>query len=122
MSILEPGRIRALYMVELIVADWTMSVAWYRDLLDLAPVLSDEVKQFALFEIGGGRLALKAGAPQPGNGQLAFEVDDLLGLLKHLADRHIVSEGPIQDSPEGYRRAVIRDPDGHRLCLFEWQR
>jgi catechol 2,3-dioxygenase-like lactoylglutathione lyase family enzyme len=120
MNLPEEGRIRALYMVELIVADWLASVAWYRDLLGLAPVLSDAVKQFALFEIGGGRLALKAGVPQPGNGQLAFEVEGLPGLLHRLAERHVASEGPIQDSPESYRRAVIRDPDGHRLCLFEW--
>jgi len=122
MNLPEAGRIRALYMVELIVSDWPAAVAWYRDLLGLSPALSDGVKQFALFEVGGGRLALKAGAPQPGNGQLAFEVEELPGLLQRLAEQHVVSEGPIQDSPEGYRRAVIRDPDGHRLCLFEWRR
>jgi catechol 2,3-dioxygenase-like lactoylglutathione lyase family enzyme len=116
------GAFRSLYMVELIVSDWPASVAWYRDLLGLSPALTDVVKQFALFEVGDGRLALKAGAPQPGNGQLAFEVEDLIGLVERLAERRVVSEGPIQDSPEGYRRAVIRDPDGHRLCLFEWRR
>lgn len=116
------GRVRALYMVELIVADWLAAVAWYRDVLGLTLALTDAAQQFALFEVGSGRLALKAGVPQPGNGQLAFEVDDLPALLFRLAEQHVVSEGPIQDSPEGYRRAVIRDLDGHRLCLFEWRR
>ncbi|MBL8792841.1 MAG: VOC family protein [Planctomycetia bacterium] len=116
------SQVRSLYMVELVVADWPASIMWYRDLFGRAPALTDVGGQFALFEIGGNRLALKAGAPQPGNSLIVFEVADLPGLLARLAAQQVISEELIEASPEGYRRAVVRDLDGHRLCLFEWQR
>ncbi|HXG09053.1 MAG TPA: VOC family protein [Gemmataceae bacterium] len=112
--------IRGLYLVELTVADWPAAVAWYRDLLGLALLLRDEVNCFALLRAGAGRLALKAGRPDPGSVLLTFEVDDLPAELQRLAEQGVVSESPLKASPEGYRRALLRDPDGHRLCLFDW--
>lgn len=114
--------IQALYMVELSVADWPAATAWYRDVLGLTPVLTDAARQFVLFAVGGGRLALKAGTPEPGNTLVVFEVADLDALLARLAEQQVESEGPMTSSAEGYRRAIVRDADGHRLCLFEWTR
>lgn len=111
--------IRNLAFVELTVADWSASVAWYRDVLGLEVQLLDEVGAFALLRAGGGRLALKAGKPEPGSVLVTFEVDDLPAELSRLAAHGVVPESPLKASPEGYRRALLRDPDGYRLCLFD---
>jgi catechol 2,3-dioxygenase-like lactoylglutathione lyase family enzyme len=113
------GCVMRLYFVELRVRDWSASVAWYRDVLGLELLLRDESGSFALFAAGGARLALKAGEPCPGGSSIAFEVDDLSAWVERLGER---IEGPIKSSAEGYRRALLRDPDGYEITLFEWLR
>ncbi|HZT82942.1 MAG TPA: VOC family protein [Gemmataceae bacterium] len=110
-----------LYFVELTVADWPRAVAWYRDVLGLEVLLRVEADRFALLRAGGGRVALKEGQPQPGTTMLAFEVEDLAAEAGRLAALGVAVESPVTDSPEGYRRVLLRDPDGHRLCLFDWE-
>jgi predicted enzyme related to lactoylglutathione lyase len=109
----------SLAFVELAVSDWPASVAWYRDVLGLSLILLDDTGRFALFQAGEGKLALKAGAAQPGGVLVAFAVADLPAELERLTVLGVVPEGPVKDSPEGYRRAVVRDPDGYRLSLFD---
>ncbi len=47
-----------------------------------------------------------------------FESDDLDGECERLAGAGVVfDEGPT-DQPWLWREARLRDPDGHRLCLF----
>lgn len=105
-----------LFMVELAVADWVASVAWYRDRLGLRVALRDEANQFALLEAaGGGRIALKAGTQQPSGVTVHFQVADLSAEMTRLG---ITSEP--KTSPEGYRRAIVPDPDGYAIVLFEW--
>jgi catechol 2,3-dioxygenase-like lactoylglutathione lyase family enzyme len=111
--------IRSLTFVELQVADWPAAVAWYRDLLGLEVVFRAEADRFALLRAGSGQLALKAGRPQPGSALLAFEVEDLPSELGRLAALGVTPEAPLKTSPEGYRRALLRDPDGYRLCLYD---
>jgi predicted enzyme related to lactoylglutathione lyase len=114
--------IRGLFMVELRVSDWDTSVHWYGEVLGLLLVPPTEPGKFALFESGGCRVALIAGEPVPGGVQLTFEVDDLAAELARLAKVGIVPVKPMKVSPEGYRRAIVLDPDGYRVCLFEWVR
>ena len=104
----------------LTVADWPAAVAWYRDVLGLRVLLRVEADRFALLTAGTGRVALKAGTPQPGTLLLTFEVDDLPAEMTRLAAAGVVPERPPRASPEGYRRAEQRDPDGYRICLFDW--
>jgi catechol 2,3-dioxygenase-like lactoylglutathione lyase family enzyme len=111
-----------LYLVQLHVADWPAAVAWYRDVLGLPLALHDEANRFALFAIGTGRLALKEGTPTPGDVLVTFEVDDLDAMVQRLANAGVALDGAVKVSPEGYRRILLRDPDGHRLELFEWLR
>jgi predicted enzyme related to lactoylglutathione lyase len=111
--------IRELSFTELTVADWPAALAWYRDVLGLE-VLLVEADRFALLRAGGGRLALKAGRGQPGTVRLVFEVDDLAAELERLARQSVFPVEPLKTSPEGYRRALLRDPDGHQLTMFEW--
>lgn len=112
--------IRSLYLVELTVADWPAAVAWYQDTLGLEVALIDEVHQFALMRAGSGRVALKAGRPEPGTVLLTLEVDDLCAEIERLAALGLAPTAPLKVSPEGYRRAIVRDPDGYRICLFDW--
>lgn len=109
----------ALAFVELAVGDWPAAVAWYRDVLGLPVLLLDEAGRFALLGGAAGRLALKAGEPQPGSVRLAFEVDDLRAELARLATAGVRPEGPVKASAEGYTRALLRDPEGYQVCLFE---
>ena len=113
--------IHQLAFIELTVADWPAAVAWYSELLALKVELRAERDRFALLRAGSTCLALKAGQPQPGTVLLAFEVDDLPDAVERLQARGVVVEETIQTSHEGYRRAVIRDLDGYRICLFDWQ-
>ncbi len=95
-----------LYMTELGVSDFTAAVAWWSGVLECVPSLRDETHGFAMFEVDGGRLALKRSA-RPGGGAVHFEVDGL-------------PDGEVKQSAEGYRRVKLTDPDGNVLVLFEW--
>ncbi len=109
-----------LFMIELTVADWEQALVWYRDGLDLAVALLDRTRQFALLEAGAVRLSLKAGVPTPGGVTLYFEVADLQGELDRLHAQGIHPSSPIKTSNEGYRRVLLRDPDGYTVGLFDW--
>jgi predicted enzyme related to lactoylglutathione lyase len=109
----------SLAFVELAVGDWPASVAWYRDVFGLPLLLLDEPGRFALFQAGAGKIALKACEARLGGVLLAFEVADLPAELGRLAGLGVAPEGPVKSSPEGYRRAVVRDPDGYCLSLFD---
>ena len=102
-------------MTELAVADLDASLHFYRDRLGLAVELMDAANGFALLH-AGGRLALKHGPPS-GGATVHLEVADLDAELRRLGE-----PADIKASAEGYRRAVLPDPDGHRVVLFAWDR
>jgi catechol 2,3-dioxygenase-like lactoylglutathione lyase family enzyme len=111
----------SLFMAELAVSDFAASVSWYREVLGLRVLLTDEANAFALLQgEAGGRVALKAGRPVPGGVTLHFEVHDLGGELAHLSAAGVRVETPPVQSAEGYREAFVRDPDGYAVGLFEW--
>lgn len=108
-------------MVVLAVSDFAASLAWYRDVLGLRVVLTDEPKQFALLQgESGGRIGLKIGTPAPGGVTSHLEVTGLGAELVRLARLGVLAESPLRESPEGYREVFIRDPDGYAVGLFEW--
>lgn len=113
-----------LHMVELTVADVARSAAWYRDVCGLTVELADEPNGFTLLAAcgdAGTRLALKQGTPpNTGGVRLHFLVADLTADLARLTALGIHPESALKTSPEGYRRAAFRDPDGHAVTLFEW--
>jgi catechol 2,3-dioxygenase-like lactoylglutathione lyase family enzyme len=105
------------FMTEIAVADFDASLAWYRDRLGLQVEHLDAANRFVLLRAeGGGRLALKAGTPSPDGVILHFEVRNLDAELVRF---DAITE-PLKASDEGYRRAVVRDPDGYVVGLFEW--
>jgi predicted enzyme related to lactoylglutathione lyase len=107
-------------MTEIEVSDFDASVAWYRDRLGLRVEVDDAAGRFALLRgpTGGGGLALKGGVPNPAGVRLQFAVVDLNGELGRLRAAGVLPAAPPKDSPEGYRRAVVRDPDGYAVSLF----
>lgn len=111
-----------LFVVELTVADWPASLAWYHDRLGLTVELLDEPNRYALLAARTGRLALKAGTPSPGGVKLAFLVPDLADEIQRLAKAGVTSVGPMRASLEGYRSVQFTDPSGYRIELFEWVR
>lgn len=112
------------YVIELAVHDFHAMVAWYRDVLGLTVTLDVPADRFALLEAGAGRIALKERAHNRriGGDRLVFEVTDLDGMVGKLQAQGVTLLKTIQASPEGYRRAVIADPEGREICLFERQR
>ena len=109
-----------LYMVEPTVSDLPRSVAWYSDVLGLKLTLPDEAHGFALLEGPAGRISLKRGSPHPGGVRLHFEVADLDAELERIAAFGVRTASAIKSSEEGYRRALLHDPDGYEIALFEW--
>ena len=109
-----------LFLIELTVADWPASLAWYRDRLGLSVALLDEPNRYAVLSAGPARIALKAGTPSPGTTRVVFHAPALDAELARLVGVGVNPTGPVKESPEGYRVARLTDPDGHRLELFEW--
>lgn len=101
-------------MSELAVSDFDRSTEWWARLLGQAPTLTDERNGFALFEVPGGRLALKHGN-HTGGGAIHVEVEDLTAEMRRLG-----SDAEVKQSAESYRRVKLHDPDGNVVVLFEW--
>jgi catechol 2,3-dioxygenase-like lactoylglutathione lyase family enzyme len=119
-----------LFMVELPVRDLNASLSWYRDRLGLTVERIDPQRPFALLRSShGSRLALKQSEAaettdspsEPASRVLPpirihFEVDHLEDTLTQLQ----LANSSLKSSPEGYRRALLTDPDGYCIILFEW--
>ena len=104
-------------MTEIAVRDFDASVAWYRDRLGLRVELLDAPNRFALLRgSAGGRLALKGGPGGRSGVVFHFEVGNLDAELRRLG----VEGAEVKVSPEGYRRAIIHDPDGNAVTLFQF--
>lgn len=110
----------ALAFVELAVSDWDGAVRWYQEVLGLEVVLRDDAARFALLSAGTARLALKGAAAPAAGALLAFEVQGLDDWVNRLEKYGVGMEGPVKASPEGYRRAKVRGPEGVAVTLFEW--
>lgn len=109
-----------LFMVELTVSKFARSLEWYREFLERPEQLLDEANDFALFECGACRIALKSGTPRPGSTKVVFEIVDLPGQIERLGTRGIAPTSPIARSAEGYRSVRFLDPDAHPIELFEF--
>ena len=111
------------FLVEVKVSDWPRSVAWYREILGLTPLLDDPVHQYALLGAAGGRIALQGGgAPDSGREaiRLTFRVDDLDAEQVRLKGLGVALGEPLENLSEGYRELRLSDPDGTSIRLFAW--
>lgn len=124
----EPPPPARLFMIELRSSHWERSLAWYRDLIGLRVVLRQPEDGFAMLDGGGVRLALKRRAPGEvvtrnleDGPMLIFEVADAAAELARLTAAGSPVLKPLATNLEGYRRAVVADPDGHPVTLFDFQ-
>ncbi|VTS00726.1 VOC family protein [Tuwongella immobilis] len=107
-------------IVEIEVRDWQQSLLWYRDRLGLSVVMSDPPRGYVLLERAGLRLAIKHGTPTPGGIRIFWEVENLPQQIAMLEQHGVSPASPLKVSDEGYRRILLRDPDGYTIGLFDW--
>ncbi|MGO8770498.1 MAG: VOC family protein [Mycobacterium sp.] len=69
---------------------------------------------------GDGTFSVEVVDEVPADEQVTvyFETDDLDDRCRRLQDAMVTFDHPPADMPWLWREARLRDPDGHRLCLF----
>lgn len=99
--------------------DLDRSEAFYRT-LGLTLIVKDE--HYLRFECPDGdstfSVDLVGSVPEFEQVTVYFETDDLDGAWQHLRADGIEFEQAPADMPWLWRESRLRDPDGHRLCLF----
>jgi catechol 2,3-dioxygenase-like lactoylglutathione lyase family enzyme len=95
------------------------SESFYRT-LGLTLIVKDE--HYLRFECPEGEstfsVELVVDGPEHEQVTLYFETDDVDGVYQRLRAADIEFEQPPADMPWLWRESRLRDPDGHRLCLF----
>jgi predicted enzyme related to lactoylglutathione lyase len=104
--------------------DVERSLAFYR-CLGLTPIVLDHLPDGTLrtarliFPDGDATLSLEQG-PSPGPGIVVYlECDDLDAQIAALVAAGTVFVAGPEMKPWLWREAILLDPDGHRLCLFQ---
>jgi lactoylglutathione lyase len=106
------------------VSDLRRAAHFYRDLLGL-PLIA-ESSEWVEFQIGESHLALQGGADPslslahhaPGYVSFSFEVDDVVEAYEVLKAAGVEFLRPPSEQDFGML-AVMRDPDGREIMLFE---
>ena len=99
------------------VRDMDGAVAFYRDVLGLGLKLRDG-ERWAAFDVGGGTLALEGGADGgPGGATVSLRVNGLDEVVAGLRGRG-ADVGEVETGPHE-RRAVLHDPAGNTLVVYE---
>lgn len=108
-----------LNQVTLTVTDLDRSIAFYQK-LGLLLIVNSPGNAYARFECPDGEatLSLHEGPVPASTIQLYFEVPDVRVRHDALVAAGIVFEGPPVDQSWLWTEAWLKDPDGHRLCLF----
>lgn len=119
--------------VRLLVGDFTASLVFWRDIMQLPATYSDESIGYAYFDADGAGVELfsrdgfaaalgeATPAPTPVGHQavLVFRVDDVDATYTHLIQRGATAVAGPQDRPAwGVRSAHISDPDGHLIEIY----
>lgn len=90
--------------------------------LELGLVLIVATDHYLRFECPDGEstfsVDLVESVPHDEEITVYFELDDLDGVCARLSRAGIVLDHGPQEMPWRWREARLRDPDGHRLCLF----
>jgi catechol 2,3-dioxygenase-like lactoylglutathione lyase family enzyme len=81
----------------------------------LIPIRGDDEHQFAMIQIGEGKIGFLSGVPQM---KFHLEIDaaaDLDIMYKELKSLGLNPEGPPEDRPWGQRDMRLIDPDGNMV-------
>ena len=108
----------ALNQITLGCTDYARSCAFYRQ-LGLRQIV-DAPPRYARFETAGGATFSlhQTDRVQAADTMVYFECLDLDALIEPLCDAGVLFDEPATDRSWGWREARLRDPDGHRLCLY----
>lgn len=103
------------------VTDIERSTAFY-EILGLKLIVSSG-NPYARFECGDGGTTfslseVEDGDVVPGDTGLYFEVGNVAATVEALSARGIVFETPVAKEPWMWTESWLRDPDGHRLCIY----
>jgi catechol 2,3-dioxygenase-like lactoylglutathione lyase family enzyme len=93
--------------------------AWYTEKIGLAPTWESE--DFVMLTGDqGASLGIHQGTPlsHPERVQLHFEVPDVDAFYEQLQNQGISFRQAPQDTPWGYRVAVLADPAGHSVEIY----
>ena len=100
--------------------DVARGAAFYRR-LGLVQIV-ESLPSYARFEMPSGSSTLslhKVEADEgPGGVLVYFECEDLDAVVARLAAAGVVFETGVIEQPWLWREALLRDPDGNRLCLY----
>jgi catechol 2,3-dioxygenase-like lactoylglutathione lyase family enzyme len=105
--------------IGLFVKDYSRSVLFYKNNLELIPVWESEADSNAAFRVGHNLLIIQASPDkvQPGGARLYFTVVDARGLRDELIGKGVACDAA-QDLGFGVF-VDFTDPDGNRLALFQ---
>ena len=132
-AILDPMT-SAYVTTRLLVADYPLSLRFYRDTLGLpvAQTIGEGEGVYCELGVDGGRIALYAremfavsvlALPAPSRGDamlIALEVRDLDAVAAQLEGDNVKLEAGITERPEWALRTLhLRDPDGNLVEVFE---
>jgi lactoylglutathione lyase len=115
-----------LYAVRIFAADWSATVAFYRDVIGLVEKFSDEAAGWAEFDVGGPSLAVERPAPDDAEGAalvgrflgVSLSVADIATTYESLAAKGVEFLGPPEQQPWGGVLAHFKDPDGNIVTLL----
>src|SRR5512132_1809222 len=88
------------------VSDFDMAVAWYERLLGRPPDVLPHEREAMWHLVGEGSIYVVLDAQRAGSALVTLAVDDL-------------ADHPTEPGPGGMPTAVLDDPDGNRIKLFE---
>ncbi len=105
------------------VSDMARARAFYEETLGLGPSRSGAASPWVEFDLpGGGCLAITTVTQQEpsanAGGTIAFEVEDLAGLIADLKTKGVAFPADNIESPV-CRMAVCLDPDGNSIILHK---
>ncbi len=120
-------RVAGIHHVSILVSDVARAIEFYRGGLGLRQIerpptfTSPELRDVIWFELGDQQLhLLPAPAPDvPGRRHFALHLDDACAARTELLSRGVA----IQESTPipGADRFFVKDPDGNRIELIQWQ-
>lgn len=118
------GLLKRVSLIMILVSDIRRSVQFYRDQLGLT--LTAESSEWAEFQVGEDRVALQAGGDSSvpcmtqaaGRMSISFEVDDVVEAYEILRAADVPFVRPPAEQEFGML-AVLSDPDGNQIMLFE---
>jgi catechol 2,3-dioxygenase-like lactoylglutathione lyase family enzyme len=110
--------------VIILVSDLERAGRFYCDTLGLKETGRVE-GEFVFFDAGGATLAIRATARKlnPGDGEISFEVPDVMATYRSLKGRIAFSTPPravTGNEKMDLYSANFEDPDGHSLSITGW--